>query len=100
MLWLLRGNVTPKTAGEVAALVARAPVALGHHARVIGIGDQTVDALPSYARDDRHGVFFDVAPGTVTVCAVEAAPASPAACQTVEVPKGMPANRAVIPLGG
>jgi hypothetical protein len=39
-----------------------------------------------YARGDRHAIFLDNAPGEVTVCATELAPAAEASCETIDLP--------------
>jgi hypothetical protein len=80
-IWVLRGRRTAKTRAEVDALFAASTDAMRHDALIVGVGDQTVEAMPHYAIGDHHARFIDNAPGELTVCVAGAAETSPAICK-------------------
>jgi hypothetical protein len=88
MIHVFRGRrVAAKTRADLSRLAAASDHVLIHAALIVGLGDQTVEALPRYRPNDHHGVLVDIAPGPVTVCIAERAPESPVTCKSVDVPR-------------
>jgi predicted Ser/Thr protein kinase len=85
-IYVLRGRRSARTRAELDELFDSASEALIHPALVVGVGDQTTEGMKYYARGDSHAVFLGNAPGSVTVCATDAEPTSPATCQAIEIP--------------
>jgi hypothetical protein len=82
-IWVLRGHPPrPKTRAELDALAARLDHVVIHEALVVGIADQTAEAMQEYTLEARHARFLWTAPGEVTVCIAERDPASPVTCQS------------------
>jgi hypothetical protein len=59
----------------------------------VGAANRTAEAMRYYQHGDRHRVISGNAPGQVTVCVADAEPASPALCQTIEIPSTTPEAR-------
>jgi len=63
VMWLFRGAHTAKTFAEAEQLASTSSDMMMHGALVIGIGDQTAEAMRRYLPRDRHGRFVGVPPG-------------------------------------
>jgi hypothetical protein len=87
-IWVFRGKRTAATRADVEALVAASPDVSIHEALIVGVGDQTVEAMHLYRHGDHHARFLDNAPGDLTVCVTGSGSGSEAICKPVTVLAG------------
>ncbi len=67
-VWVLRGNVQPRTRAELEALAARASDVAEIPITAIGWGNSTPVGIGMYHTGDHHAVIGDVGPGELTIC--------------------------------
>ncbi len=82
-IWVLRGRRTAKTRADMDRMFEAASEGQLHPALIVGVGDQTVEAMPHYALGDHHARFLENAKGELSVCVAGDAPTSPAMCKTI-----------------
>lgn len=92
-VYVLRGQLTPKTTADLDRLVDGAADATVMPAFGIGAANRSAEAMRYYQPGDRHRIILGNSPGPVSVCVADAKPTSPALCQTIEIPRTPPEVR-------